>query len=128
MCNQETMSLLEQFHASLCQEVFMQLTKQDLLQLAKHYNLSEVKISLKKQHISNILVEYLIQQEIFDDIASVLIQGEDDNNDVKIAAIKYQFELQKLRLQREKEQREKEIELEKLKLEENNRREQQQQR
>ena len=65
MCNQETMSLLEQFHAAQCQEVFMQLTKQDLLQLAKHHNLSDVKISFKKQRISNILVEYLIQQEIF---------------------------------------------------------------
>ena len=105
LCNQKTMSLLEQFHASPCQEVFMQLTKQDLLQLAKHYNLSDVKISLKKQRISNILVEYLIQQEIFDDTASALIQEEDDNNDAKIAALKYQFELRKLKLQREREKK-----------------------
>ena len=62
-----------------------------------------LKYPWKKQRISNILVEYLIQQEIFDDIASVLIQGEDDNNDVKIAAIKYQSELQKLKLQWERE-------------------------
>ena len=71
------MSLLEQFLASPCQEVFMQLTKQDLLQLAKHYNLSDVKASFKKQHIVNIIVEYLIQQEIFDDTASILIKEDD---------------------------------------------------
>ena len=111
------MSLLEQFLASPCQEVFMQLTKQDLLQLAKHYNLSDVKISLKKQRICNILVEYLIQQEIFDDTASALIEEEDDDNDAKIAALKYQFEMQKLKLQGEREQKEREMELEKLRLE-----------
>ena len=102
------MSLLEQFLASPCQEVFMQLTKQDLLQLAKHYNLSDVKISFKKQRICNILVEYLIQKEIFDDTASALIEEEDDDNDAKIAALKYQFEMQKLKLQRERESKERE--------------------
>ena len=53
------MSLLEQFHASPCQEVFMQLTKQDLLQLAKHYNLSDVKISLKSSAFLTSLLNIL---------------------------------------------------------------------
>jgi hypothetical protein len=101
------MSLLEQFQASPSQEVYMQLTKQDLLQLAKHYNLTDVKISLKKQRISNILVEYFIQQEIFDDTASALIQEEEeDSNNTKLAEIKYQFELQKLKMQKERERKE----------------------
>ena len=52
----------------------MQLTKQDLLEVAKQYKLSDIKSSFRKQHIVNIIVEHFIKENIFDDSASMLIK------------------------------------------------------
>ena len=61
----------------------MRLNMENLLRLAKHYNVFDVKASFKEQHIVNIIVDYLIQEEIFDCTASILIK-EDDIHYVKV--------------------------------------------
>ena len=68
------MSLIETFLDAPQQGIFVQLTKQDLLELAKQYNLSSIKSSYRKQHIANITVEHLISENIFDEFASILIK------------------------------------------------------
>ena len=117
----ETLSRVETFLDTPEQVIFVQLTKQDLLELAKQYNLSSVKSSFRKQHIANI-IEYLINENIFDESASILIK-EDENDILKLTELKYQFELQTLELKREKEREErkeaKELELRKFQLEQN---------
>ena len=84
------MSLLETFLDTPEQGIFVQLTKQDLLELAKQYNLSSVKSSFRKQHIANITVEHLINENIFDASTSVLIK-EDETDIFKLTELKYQF-------------------------------------
>ena len=73
-CEQKKMSLLETFLVMPEQGIFVQLTKQDLLELAKQYNLFSVKSSFKKQHIVNIIVEHLISENIFDESTSILLK------------------------------------------------------
>ena len=47
--------------------------KTDLLNLAKHYKLSEIKSSMRKHEIKNILVQYFVDEEIFNENALSLI-------------------------------------------------------
>ena len=47
--------------------------KTDLLNLAKHYKLSEIKSSMGKHEIKNILVQYFVDEGIFNENALSLI-------------------------------------------------------
>ena len=49
--------------------------KNDLLNLAKHYKLSEIKSSMRKHEIKhkNILVQYFVDEEIFNENTFSLI-------------------------------------------------------
>ena len=105
------MSCIKTFLNTPEQEIFVQLTKQYLLEVAKQYNLSSVQSSFKKQHIANIIV---ISENIFDESASILIK-ENETDILKLTELKYQFELQKLQLEEKKEA--KELELRKFQLE-----------
>jgi hypothetical protein len=39
--------------------------KNDLLDLAKKYNLSEIKSFMRKQEIKNLLIRYFVDEDIF---------------------------------------------------------------
>ena len=54
------------FIGSPSEEQFNLARKTDLLDLAKHYNLSQVKSHMTKQEIKNVLVKYLVEEEIFE--------------------------------------------------------------
>ena len=56
-------------------ESFVELLgkKADLLNLAKHYKLSEIKSLMRKHEIQNILVQYFVDEEIFNETALSLI-------------------------------------------------------
>ena len=56
---------LDKFTAEPCVELLNLCKKIDLLNLAKHYKLSEIKCSMRKHEIKNILVQDFVDEEIF---------------------------------------------------------------
>ncbi len=98
---QATMSFdLEKFTHEPSVELLNLGKKPDLLNLAKHYELKEVKSSLRKHEIKNILVQYFVDEDIFDEKALSLI--------VDVPSVSSSRDLELLKLQ----QREKELEIE----------------
>ena len=76
--------------------------KTDLLNLAKHYNVSYVKSSMRKQEIKKILVQHLVDEEIFDETALSLILEAQPEIRLRELELKYQLEQEKVALEREK--------------------------
>ena len=64
---------LDKFTAEPSVELLNFGKKTDLLNLAKHYKLSEIKSSMRKHEIKNILVQYFVDEEIFNENALSLI-------------------------------------------------------
>ena len=64
---------LDKFTAEPSVELLNFGKKTDLLNLAKHYKLSEIKSSMHKHGIKNILVQYFVDEEIFNENALSLI-------------------------------------------------------
>ena len=64
---------LDKFTAEPSLELLNLGKKTDLLNLAKHYKLSEIKSSMRKHEIKNILVQYFVDEEIFNENALSLI-------------------------------------------------------
>ena len=64
---------LDKFTAEPSVELLNLGKKTDLLNLAKHYKLSEIKSSMRKHEIKNILVQYFVDEEIFNENALSLI-------------------------------------------------------
>ena len=92
----------ESFVADPSREMFNLAKKSDLLNLAKHYQLSEVKSSMRKQDVKTILAQYLIDAEIFDESAhSLIIETQSDAN-LRELEIKLQIENNKYFLHFEK--------------------------
>lgn len=87
---------LEKFVKEPSQEHFLMARKSDLLKLAKHYDVKEAKPSMRKHEISNILVKFLIDEEIVSEDFSVLIGT--DGSDFEL-----QFKLQQLKIQAEQD-------------------------
>ena len=90
---------LENFVAAPSMELLNLAKKTDLLNIAEHYALISVKPSMLKHEIKNILIKFLVDEEILDPpaLSSVLITQTD-------------LQLRELEIQRK-------IQLEKLKLE-----------
>ena len=88
--------------------------KTDLFNRAKHYKLSEIKSSMRKHEIKNILVQYFVDEEIFNENALSLIVDVQSVSSSKELQLK--FQIRQLEIQeREKEReraREREIERE----------------
>ena len=63
---------IDKFTAESSVELLNLGKKTDLHKLAKHYKLSEIKISMRKHEIKNILVQYFVE-EIFNQNALSLI-------------------------------------------------------
>ena len=84
-----------------------------MLNLAKHYKLSEIKSSIRKHEIKNILVQYFVDEEIFNENALSLIVDVQSVSSSKELELKFQIrqlEIHEREKEREWEEREKERE------------------
>ena len=106
---------LDKFTAEPSVELLNLGKKTDLLNLAKHYKLSEIKSSMRKHEIKNILVQYFVDEEIFNENALSLIADVQSVSSSKEFELKFQIrqlEIQEREKKREWEEREKERERE----------------
>ena len=108
---------LENCVASPSMELLNLAKKTDLLNIAEHYALSSVKPSMLKHEIKNILIKFLVDEEILDPsaLSSVLIF----QTDLQLLEleIQRQIQLEKLKLEQEERQLEREERMQREKLE-----------
>ena len=111
---------LQAFIAAPSQELLNLAKKSDLLDIAAHYELTSVNKSMLKQEIKNILVQFLVDQEILDSSALSLVIVTQTGLQMRELEIQKQIELEKLRLEQEKfkieQERQMQIEREKMKF------------
>ena len=106
---------LDKFMAEPSVELLNLGKKTDLLNLAKHYKLSEIKSSMRKHEIKNILVQYFVDEEIFNENALSLIVDVQSVSSSKELELKFQIrqlEIQEREKEREWEREEREKERE----------------
>ena len=114
---------LSDFIAAPSQELLDKAKKSDLLDIADHYGLSNIKTSMLKHEIKNILIHFFVDEEIFDSSATSKILVTQTDLQLREIEIKNQITLEKLRLdqeeriRREKEEREERIRLETIERE-----------
>ena len=114
---------LSDFIAAPSQELLDKAKKSDLLDIADHYGLSNIKTSMLKHEIKNILIQFFVDEEIFDSSATSKILVTQTDLQLRESEIKNQITLEKLRLdqeeriRREKEEREERIRLETIERE-----------
>ena len=112
---------LENFVAAPSMELLNLAKNTDLLNIADHYALTSVKLSMLKHEIKNILIKFLVDEEILDPsaLSSVLITQTDLQ--LRELEIQRQIQLEKLKLEQEErirvEQLEREERMQKEKLE-----------
>ena len=61
---------LSDFTASPSQELLDLATKSDLFDIAEHYGLPNVKMTMLKHEIKNILIQFFVDEEMFDSSAT----------------------------------------------------------
>ena len=97
---------LDKFMAESSVEFLKLGKKTDLLNLAKHYKLSEIKSSMRKNEIKNILVQYFVDEEIFNENALSLIvdvQSVSSSKELELKLQIRQLEIQEREKERERE-------------------------
>ena len=104
---------LDKFTAEPSVELLNLGKKTDLLDLAKHYKLSEIKSSMRKHEIKNILVQYFVDEEIFNENALSLIVDVQSVSSSKELELKLQ--IRQLEIQEREKEREREREREERK-------------
>ena len=104
---------LENFVAALSMELLNLAKKTDLLNIADHYALTSIKLFMLKHEIKNILIKFLVDEEIIDPsaLSSVLIT----QTDLQLRELEIQRQIQLEKLKLEQEER---IRLEQLEREE----------
>ena len=107
---------LDKFTAEPSVELLNLGKKTDLLNLAKHYKLSEIKTSMRKHEIKNILVQYCVDEEIFNENALSLIVDIQSVSSSKELELK--FQIRQLEIQERQKKREREREREREEREE----------
>ena len=105
---------LEHFVAAPSMELLNLAKKTDLLNIAGHYALTSVKPSMLKHEIKNILIKFLVDEEILDPsaLSSVLITQTDLQ--LRELEIQRQIQLEKLRLEQEERIRVEQLEREEI--------------
>ena len=101
---------LDKFTAEPSVELLNLGKKTDLLNLAKHYKLYEIKSSMRKHEIKNILVQYFVDEEIFNENALSLIVDVQSVSSSKELELK--FQIRQLEIQEREKERERERERE----------------
>ena len=115
---------LSDFIAAPSQELLDKAKKSDLLDIADHYGLSNIKTSMLKHEIKNILIQFFVDEEIFDSSATSQILVTQTDLQLRELEIKRQIEMEKLkfeyeeRIRAEQAEREERIRLETLEREE----------
>ena len=107
---------LDKFTAEPSVELLNLGKKTDLLNLAKHYKLSEIKSSMRKHEIKNILVQYFVDEEIFNENALSLIVDIQSVSSSKELELK--FQIRQLEIQEREKEKEREREREREEREE----------
>ena len=125
---------LGDFIAAPSQELLNMAKKSDLLDIASHYSIPDVKTSMLKREIKNVIIQFLVDEEFFEPSATSLIMVSQTDIQLKELELKRHLELEKLRLEfeekrradkeereeklaRDKAEREERIQIEKLELE-----------
>ena len=114
---------LENFVAAPSMELLNLAKKKDLLNIADHYALTSVKPSMLKHEIKNILIKFLVDEEILDPSALSSILVTQTDLQLRELEIQRQIKLEKLRLEQEERirveqlEREERIQREKLAVE-----------
>ena len=108
---------LENFVAAPSMELLNLAEKTDLLNIAVHYALTSVESSMLKHEIQNILVKFLVDEEIIDSsaLSSILITQTDLQ--LRELEVQGQIQLENLRLEQEERIRVEQLEREERKLE-----------
>ena len=103
---------LENFVAAPSMELLNLAKKTDILNTADHYALSSVKSSMLKHEIKNILINFLVVEEILDSsaLSSVVITQTDLQ--LRELEIQRQIQLEKLKLEQEERIRVEQLEWE----------------
>ena len=120
---------LSDFTASPSQELLDLAKTSDLLDIADHYGLPNIKKTMLKHEMKNILIQFFVDEEIFDSSATSQILVTQTDLQLRELEIKRQVEIEKLRLEheerlrREKEEREERIRVQNAECEEKLRRE-----
>ena len=78
--------------------LFQWLKKSDLLDIADHYGLPNVKKTMLKYEIKNILIQFFVKENIFDSSATSQILVTQTDLQLRELEIKRQVEMEKLRL------------------------------
>ena len=113
---------LENFVAAPSMELLNLAKKTDLLNIADHYALTSVKPSMLKHEIKNILIKFLVDEEILD--PSALSSLTQTDLQLRELEIQRQIQLEKLKLEQEERirveqlEREERIRVEQLEREE----------
>ena len=115
---------LGNFIAAPSQELLDLAKKSDLLDIVDHYGLPNVKKTMLKHEIKNILIPFFVDEEIFDSSATSHILVTQTDLQLRELEIKRQLEIEKLKLEHEeriraeKAEREERIRFETLEREE----------
>ena len=94
---------LEDFIAAPSQELLNLAKKSDLLDIASHYSIPDVKTSMLKREIKNVIIQFLVDEEFFEPSATSLIMVSQTDIQLKELELKRHLELEKLRLEFEKQ-------------------------
>ena len=92
---------LSDFTASPSQELLDLAKKSDLLDIADHYGLPNIRKTMLKHEIKNILIQFFVDEEIFDSSATSQILVTQTDLQLRELEIKRQVEMEKLRLEHE---------------------------
>ena len=88
---------LEDFIAAPSQELLNLAKKSDLLDIASHYSIPDVKTSMLKREIKNVIIQFLVDEEFFEPSATSLIMVSQTDIQLKELELKRHLELEKLR-------------------------------
>ena len=108
---------LENFVAAPSMELLNLAKKTDLLNIADHYALTSVKPSMLKHEIKNILIKFLVDEEILDPSALSFILVTQTDLQLRELEVQRQIQLEKLRLEQKERIRVEQLEREERKLE-----------
>ena len=108
---------LEIFVAAPSMELLNLAKKTDLLSIADHYALTSVKPSMLKHEIKNLLIKFLVDEEILDPSALSSILVTQTDLQLRELEVQRQIQLEKLRLEQEEKIRVEQLEREERKLE-----------
>ena len=108
---------LENFAAAPSLELLNLAKKTDLLSIADHYALTSVKPSMLKHEIKNLLIKFLVGEEIFDPSALSSILVTQTDLQLRELEVHRQIQLEKLRLEQGEKIRVEQLEREERQLE-----------